>query len=119
MFLDSPFGAVAVAVEAFPTFHDMNAVRGCIQLSEASEIKTSMSQDVFWDGLVADAKDALAPGIVSDHGAQSSSKMFTKIVAAYTVRLPGKSACAKRSDGHARYRGAPVRFAVVLHRRSQ
>jgi hypothetical protein len=45
--------------------HDMNLVRKNIRLSEDGQIQTDMSDETFWNGVVADAIAILEPGRVS------------------------------------------------------
>ncbi|KZP30534.1 hypothetical protein FIBSPDRAFT_926383 [Athelia psychrophila] len=61
--LASPLGTPTCAAEAFPTVHDMNAIRKCIRVDGNMEIERVMSQDAFWDGAVTNAHEVLASGI--------------------------------------------------------
>ena len=45
----------------------MNVVRKSIRLSEDGQIQRDMSDETFWDGVVADAIAILEPGRVSDN----------------------------------------------------
>lgn len=63
--LSSPLGSPGIAAEAFPTVHDMNAIRKCIRLTDDMQIGRVMSQDAFWDGAVANAELIMQPGKVS------------------------------------------------------
>jgi len=60
--LESPLGTPGVASEGYPTMHDMNVVRKSIRLSEDGQIQRDMSDETFWDGVVANAIEILEPG---------------------------------------------------------
>lgn len=47
--------------------HDMNAVRKSIRLSEEGQIHRDMSDETFWNGVVANADAVMEPGRVSEH----------------------------------------------------
>jgi hypothetical protein len=44
--------------------HDMNVVRKSIRLSKDGRIQRDMSDEIFWNGVVADAIAVLEPGRV-------------------------------------------------------
>jgi hypothetical protein len=60
--LESPLGTPGVASEGYPTRHDMNVVRKSILLTEDGQIQRNMSDETFWDGVVANAIEILEPG---------------------------------------------------------
>jgi hypothetical protein len=90
--LESPLGTPGVASEGYPTRHDMNVVRKSILLTEDGQIQRNMSDETFWDGVVANAVEILEPGRVSDILQTRLTRHHSLLAfAAYLANFPGRS----------------------------
>jgi hypothetical protein len=70
----------------------MNVVRESILLSEDGQIQRNMSDETFWDGVVANAVEILEPGRVSDILQTRLTRHHSLLAfAAYLANFPGRS----------------------------
>ncbi|KZP30497.1 hypothetical protein FIBSPDRAFT_884044 [Athelia psychrophila] len=85
--LDSPLGTPGMAAEAFPTVHDMNAIRKCIRVDGNMKIERVMSQDAFWNGAVMNAHEVLAPGKPTPPRSLANQKALNAALASCTLEV--------------------------------